>query len=242
MSPTSAGKSRVFLWNTIYKPVEEPVSAPTSLKSRLARLSPLSAIKKAILAKLMNPATARAHSISHSIFDGDGIFLHYQGNRMYENDLTFRDYNTPSSADVLLNAYRRYLDSAAKLSTKSAAKAVSHQSGAAYGGDISRSIMLDRYNSHTKHCSVCQKELGRYEKQRGVVAICKTALVGAGGASTAALIGALFLALPAAVARAAAISTMASSLGFIGLSKKETTLERKIQSFKFEDYIHAEKD
>ncbi len=244
MCPTSAGKSRVFLWNTIYKPPEETVStAAASLKSRLAKLSPLSAIKRVMLAKLFNPATARAHILSHSIFDGDGIFLNYQGNRMYENGLTFRDYSTPSSADVLLNAYRRYLDSAAKLSTKAAAKAVSYQSNDAYGDDdITRSMMLDRYNSHTKHCAVCQKELFRYEKKRGAVAILKTALVGAGGASTAALVGTLFVGLPAAVARAAAISTVTSTLGFTALSRKETALERKIQSFKFEDYIHAEKN
>ena len=242
MSPTSAGKSRVFLWNTIYKP-EEPVPKKT-LKSRIAKLSPLAAIKKAVFAKLMNPATPRAHSVAHLIFDGDGIFLHYQGNRMHENDLTFRDYSTPSSSDVLLNAYRRYLDTAAKLSTKAAAKAVSYQSGAAYGSDISRSEMLDRYNSHTKNCNVCLQEMKRNEKQRDVVTICKTALVGAGGASTAALIAALFpgKVLSNAVARAAVISILASFIGHTGLSKKEVTLERKIQSFKFEDYIHAEKD
>ena len=244
MCPTSAGKSRVFLWNTIYKPPEETVStAAAPLKSRLAKLSPLSAIKRAMLAKLFNPASARAHILSHSIFDGDGIFLNYQGNRMYENGLTFRDYSTPSSADILLNAYRRYLDSAAKLSTKAAAKAVSYQSNDAYGDDdITRAMMLDRYNSHTKRCSVCQKELWRYEKKRGAVAIFKTALVGAGGASAAALFGALSVGLPAAVARAAAISTVTSTLGFTALSRREAALERKIQSFKFEDYIHAEKN
>jgi hypothetical protein len=136
------------------------------------------------------------------------------------------------------------LDSAAKLSTKAAAKAVSFQSGAAYGGDTTRSMMLDRYNSHTKHCNVCLKELERNEEQLDVVKNCKTALVGAAGASTAALIAALLPSrlLPTAVARAAAVSIVASFLGFNGLSKKEKALERKIQSFKFEDYIHAEKN
>lgn len=242
MCPTSAGRSRVFLWNTIHKAEEPPVTK--TLKSRLVKLSPLAAMKKAVLAKLMNPATVRAHSVAHLIFDGDGIFLHYQGNRMYENDLTFRDYSTPSSSDVLLNAYRRYLDSAAKLSTKAAAKTVSYQSGAAYGGNVSRSKMLDRYNSHTKNCKICLEELERNEKQRDVVNICKTALVGTGGASTAALIAALFpgRVLPVAAARAAAISIVASVFAFTGMSKKEAALEKKIQSFKFEDYIHAEKN
>lgn len=242
MSPTRAGKSRVFLWNTINKP-EEPAVAKT-LKTRLAKLSPLAAMKKAVLAKLMNPATSRAHSVAHLIFDGDGIFLNYQGNRMHENDLTFRDYSTPSSSDVLLNAFRRYLDSAAKLSTKAAAKSVSYQDTAAYGGDISRSEMLDRYNSHTKFCNVCLQDMKRSEKKRDVVNICKTALVGAGGASTAALIAALLPgeALSKTVAKTAVMSIMASLLGYTGLSKKEAKLERKIQSFKFEDYVHAEKN
>jgi pheophorbide a oxygenase len=225
MSPTSAGKSRVFLWNTIYKP-EEPVAAKT-LKTRLAKLSPLAAIKKALLAKLMNPATSRAHSVAHLIFDGDGIFLNYQGNRMHESGLTFRDYSTPSSSDILLNSYRRYLDSAAKLSTKAAAKTVSYQSGDAYAGGILRSEMLDRYNSHTKNCKVCLQEMERNEKQRGLVNICKTALVGAGGASTAALIATLLpgKVLSKAIARAAAMSILASFLGYTGLSKKEAKLD-----------------
>eukprot|EP00986_Skeletonema_menzelii_P001467 scaffold387_cov136-Skeletonema_menzelii.AAC.10 len=242
MSPTSAGKSRVFLWNTIYKPEEPPVAK--TLKTRLAKLSPLAAVKKAVLAKLMNPATSRAHSIAHLIFDGDGIFLNYQGNRMHENDLTFRDYSTPSSSDVLLNAYRRYLDTSAKLSTTSAAKTVSYQDGSAYAGGIARSEMLDRYNSHTKNCNVCLQEMERNEKQRDAVNICKTALVGAGGASTAALIAALLpgKVLSKAVAKAAATSILVSFLGYTGLSKKEAKLDRKIQSFKFEDYVHAEKD
>ncbi len=242
MSPTRGGKSRVFLWNTIYKPEEPPVAK--TLKTRLAKLSPLAAIKKAVLAKLMNPATTRAHSVAHLIFDGDGIFLNYQGNRMYENDLTFRDYSTPSSSDVLLNAYRRYLDSAAKLSTKAAAKSVSYQNAAAYGNDITRSEMLDRYNSHTKFCNICLQDMERAEKKRDIVNICKTALVGAGGASTAALIAALLpgKALSKTVARAAVMSILASFLGYTGLSKQEAKLERKIQSFKFEDYVHAEKN
>lgn len=242
MSPTSAGKSRVFLWNAFYKPEEPPVAK--TLKTRLAKLSPLAAVKKAVLTKLMNPATSRAHSVAHSIFDGDGIFLNYQGNRMHENDLTFRDYSTPSSSDVLLNAYRRYLESAAKLSTKAAAKTVSYQDGSAYAGGISRSEMLDRYNSHTKNCNVCLQEMERNEKRRDAVNICKTALVGAVGASTAALIAALLpgKVLSKAVARAAAMSILASFLGYTGLSKKEAKLDRKIQSFNFEDYVHAEKD
>ena len=48
--------------------------------------------------------------------------------------------------------------------------------------------------------------------------------------------------LPVAAARAAAISIVASVFAFTGMSKKEAALEKKIQSFKFEDYIHAEKN
>ena len=82
----SVVKSRVFLWSTIHKP-EKPSSLPKTFKSRLEKLSPMTAMKmKAVLTKLINPATGYAHSISISIFDGDGIFLHSQGGRGYARE------------------------------------------------------------------------------------------------------------------------------------------------------------
>mmetsp|Transcript_17413 Transcript_17413/g.31489 ORF Transcript_17413/g.31489 Transcript_17413/m.31489 type:complete len:409 (+) Transcript_17413:3-1229(+) len=248
MSPTSAGKSRVFLWNTIRRP---PPAAPSgekqSLKSRLASLSPMAAIKKRVIAKLMNPASARSHTMAHLIFDGDGIFLHKQGNRMQSSGQTFRQYSTPTAADVLLNSYRRYLDAAAKLSiersgSNAAAESVSFI-GSAYRDDMPRSVMLDRYESHTKHCSVCSAELARCEKRKGFYETAEVSFAGAGGASAVALLISLASnAVPRSIVRAAAVGTVASVLGSFGVSKRKRSTEKKIQSFLFEDYVHAEKE
>lgn len=255
MSPTSAGRSRVFLWNTIYAPAPPPA---TTLKSRLGKYSPPALFKKYLMKKLMNPASVRAHSISHAIFDGDGIFLHKQGDRMRRSGLTFREYSTPSSADVLLNAYRRYLDAAAARAIAadkdgsssnigtSAADAVSYQSNEAYGDNVPRSQLLDRYTSHTANCAICSAELAKCEKSRKICETIQTALVGACGASLAAITASLVLGgsstIPKGLVKSAAVSTIASVAGALGLSKKKKSLDTKIDSFHFEDYIHAEKN
>ena len=255
MSPISAGRSRVFLWNTIDAPAPSPA---TDLKSRLEKYSPPALLKKYLMKKLMNPASVRAHSISHAIFDGDGIFLHKQGDRMRRSGLTFRDYSTPSSADVLLNAYRRYLDAAAARSIAtdnergssnlgaSAAHTVSYQSNEAYGDNVPRSQLLDRYASHTANCAICSAELAKCERSRNICEAVQTAFVGAFGASLAALTASLVVSgtttIPKGLVRSAALSAIASLIGAIGLAKKKKGLDRKIDSFEFEDYVHAEKN
>lgn len=256
MSPTGAGKSRVFLWNAFHRPAAPGPENPT-LKSRLAKLSPIAALKKVLISKLMNPATVRSHSSSHFIFDGDGIFLHKQGDRMRRKSLSYRDYSTPSSCDVLLNSFRRYLDSAARLAMeqsesddpagigKAAATAVSFEgTGNGYSDSLPREELLDRYNSHTKHCAICSAELERCERKRSVYQTAKTALTGAGGASTVALLVGLApgAALPASIGRLAGIGVASSIFGSMGLSKLKRNIDKKIESFYFEDYVHAEKN
>ena len=103
---------------------------------------------------------------------------------------------------------------------------------------------MDRYNSHTKYFSVCSAELKKCEYKRNICEIVKTALIGAGGASTVGLLMTLILrsVVPSAVIRAIALSSLVSVLGSIGVSRKIEKLEKEIQSFKFEDYVHADKN
>ena len=108
----------------------------------------------------------KAHLNLQEISDDDGIFLHLQGQNMTERKRTYKDYYTSSSADVLVNSFRRWLDAAAQATAKTdvsnAIDAVQSASGSDYfeaslpaGIAESRRTMLDLYASHTKSCKIC---------------------------------------------------------------------------------------
>jgi pheophorbide a oxygenase len=180
MCPLTAGKSRVFVFNAFELALPPPASTTTinneSLFQILWRSSPKtwkSKCKKLLLQKALRPSRVAGHMLNHRIFDGDGIFLHKQGNRMDTNRLTYRDYSTPSSADLLLNAYRRYLDQAAARSSDPVAAASVHAaeggggaSTVVYDDTAPRSVLLDRYFSHTVHCPTCREALRRTQRTK----------------------------------------------------------------------------
>lgn len=252
LCPTSEGRSRVFLFNVFETPPKPPtIKVPVlqSIKS-LLQLKPLkNRIQSLIDKRLLKPGQADGHLFTHQIFDGDGIFLHKQGNRMKEAGLSFRNYSTPSSADVLLNAYRRFLDLAARktreINLVSSADAVVGMSQ--YGDDLERSIMLDRFNTHTKDCPICSSALKQTRKNRSRVQRFQTAAQGAAGASTTALL-ALGMSRIASVSMASAVlpvataTTMATWLASYAATKAEDKLSQRIEQFLFEDYVHADKN
>ena len=126
--------------------------------------------------------------------------------------VTYRDYSTPSSADVLVNAFRRYLGVTARKTKETGfAKAASvvedDATSSPYHDDLPRELLLDRYQSHTKTCNICSAELKSCQEQLGRWETAQVALVGATGASTAAVVAALFTA-----ARSGAFSVTPSSL------------------------------
>jgi hypothetical protein len=108
---------------------------------------------------------------------------------MKEFSLTFRDYSTPSSADVLLNAYRRFLDTAATKTRNAGLASVADAvvGTGNYGDDAPRSEMLDRYNTHTVNCPVCLTTLKKARRSMSRIQALKTAMLGAAGASATAL-------------------------------------------------------
>ena len=81
------------------------------------------------------------HMIAHQIFDGDGIFLNKQGDRMRRSHLNFRQYQTPTSSDLMVNRYRRWLEKVADLTlTEEEVDAqIVNSTNSATNGDVSLS-------------------------------------------------------------------------------------------------------
>ena len=255
LCPTSESRSRVFLFNIMGSLVKEDhkedlenekadktfvIQKLVPIIQRLQRAMKPSSWKTAFLRRMIRKNVPFGHGFAHQIFDGDGIFLHYQGNRMKAADLTFRDYSTPSSCDVLLNAYRRFLDSAARNTPDKQISSAVVGTGM-YGQDLLRSEMLDRYNTHTKHCPDCLRALQRTRQARARNDIATTALIGSAGASTV-------ISVLSSLAPARRLTLLSAGVGgalWVAvklLLLREKKLAKKVQSFLFEDYVHADKD
>jgi hypothetical protein len=168
---------------------------------------------------------------------------------MKEAGLSFRDYSTPSSADALLNAYRRFIDATASKTRDTGLDKIANAvvGSGEYGDDAPRSEMLDRYNTHTVNCPICLTALRQTRAKKTRVKVLQTALQGATGASLTAL------AMLVAVTRVATVSltpglirtvagmAAATCLVSIVAARAETRLDKDINQFLFEDYVHAEK-
>jgi len=284
MTPTSAGRSRVVLFNVMesFLPPLADASSTTTKKEKTmtlrtkirTSLSPSaikSKIQKKIVTRLFNPVSSRGHIMSHSIFDGDGIFLNKQGDRMRRFGVSYKNYSTPTTADLLVNAYRRYLDKAASLTEQEGLNMVSdvvsyntnmdtthgEREGGGGGGlhyvDVNdRPNLLDRYESHTKHCPICLADLAKLQKQHKYLNILQTAFIGAAGSSSTVFTAATtvsFLARSSVVATVPALLLTSSGLasifticGALLANRKKKKMDGKIQQFYFEDYVHAEKN
>jgi len=235
MCPTSEGRSRVFLFNCF----DGMITEPKTIKEKLMRV-----VIKFVL------GGSRGHMFAHQIFDGDGIFLHKQGNRMKVADLSFRDYSTPASADILLNSYRRFLDAAATKTREAGLESFADAvvGTKSYGDDAPRRELLDRYNTHTSKCSVCMKSLQKARRQESRLQGLQTALQGATGSGIAALATLTAIRRLSSVVVPQALFgyvAMASAAGFAGsflTSSMKRSTEKTINGFLFEDYIHAEKN
>ena len=244
--PISNAKSRVFLVQL--QNLAPPPPPPSSLnKNKFMKL-----LKKIVpsFQPMISP-TARSHMSSHLIFDGDGIFLHKQGDRMQRANLSYKDYTTPTSSDILVNAFRRYLNivcnTTRSLGLDNMVDAVMPPVGNGYNDNLPRSLMLDRYESHTKHCTECMASLQALQATKKRLKTLQTALIGATGASTVTFITSLILRSFIAsnplswILRLSALTTASCIGGTLTLYKKLPQLDKLIQLFFFEDYIHADK-
>jgi pheophorbide a oxygenase len=259
MCPTTEGNSRVFLF-TPFEKLLRNTDVKTYEPSGLMLRSAMRLSRKKKSAAF--PAHM-GHMIAHAIFDGDGIFLHMQGDRMKRANLRHGDYHTPTSADVMVNAFRRWLDKAADATrvagTVQAARVALGDGDDVYKIKRARSELLDRYASHTDKCKICLAALGTLEDRRDRLSFASTALLGAAGGSCLLLACSfIFLILTRAIFREPSFrrvmfkvvcTTICSSLSaaaaaFAGvkeIARRRATLEKEIQHFYFEDYIHSDK-
>jgi phenylpropionate dioxygenase-like ring-hydroxylating dioxygenase large terminal subunit len=198
LCPTASGKSRVFFFNTferaLKRNMDEAVNAQKDWFGRMKQRFINSRIRI-----LVGGSEWHGHMVAHDIFDGDGIFLNKQGDRMNRDGLTYKDYFIPTTADVLVKNYRRWLDSAAEITltrygkegmaaVASATGTVADPSGQpAYLDRDQREQMLDRYSSHTKNCKICSQALSKLQKNRSTMDVIRTAMLGAVGASSSTL-------------------------------------------------------
>jgi len=246
MCPTGEGRSRVFLFNCFGALLEDDIGGADGKK----KVPLAERIKLAVLSRLFDPRRVAGHMMSHQIFDGDGIFLRMQGDRMKNAGLSYSDYSTPASCDVMLNAYRRYLDAAAKKTRQLglASFADAATGSGQYDRDLPRSEMLDRYNTHTKNCPNCSAALRSSRKLKSRVGLLRIASAGTAGASTTALVACALLPgllgnlIPSVVYRALAGTTAATWVATMLFERAIRRLDKRINSFLFEDYVHAEKD
>ncbi len=254
LCPTTQGRSRVFLYNVVESMLPSKLEKKSTLQQYLSiALKPFTwptVVKMALFKKLFDPRRAAGHMITHEIFDGDGIFLHKQGNRMKQAGLSFRDYSTPSSADALLNAYRRLIDTIASKTRETGLEDIADAvvGSAEYGDDAPRSEMLDRYNTHTVNCPTCSTALKKTQAKKRRNKVLQTTLQGATGASLTGLATLVAITRVATVASAprligivAGMATV-TCLGAIGASRSEGKLDKEINQFLFEDYVHADKN
>jgi pheophorbide a oxygenase len=248
--PLDSGRSRVFLLNAITMVAPKKADVKPKLASMLSPKTWLNKMKAKIIKNVFNPVSIRSHMASHIIFDGDGIFLHKQGERMRRSGKTFRNYEQPYAADVLLNAYRRFLDVAAKKAIERGhLLAAASVSGVNYLDNEPRSTLLDRYESHTKHCKICQKGLQECRQREALWNVAGIAMIGAAGASSSVLVSTLLssallgptMAVPLAIWQVLGTSTVFTTAGSVVADRKKRQAAKDAEKFLFEDYVHAEK-
>lgn len=221
------------------------------MMAAVAKLSTLVASAKlAFFKKMFDPRRAAGHMIGHKIFDGDGIFLNKQGNRLKEAGLSFRDYSAPSSADALINAYRCYIDSVAAKTREVGLDEVADAvvGSAEYGDDALPSVLLDRYNTHPVNCPTCSSALKEAQAKKARNKVLQTTLQRATGVSLTglatleALTRVATISLAPVLIRIVAGMATTTCLGAIATSRSESKLDKGINQFLFEDYVHVDKN
>ena len=280
LCPVAPGKSRVFLFNarasiapsTIQKLQQQkdehqqgeeqqdlPLPPPSPQQQTFIQRLRLpmhffntwkSRMRSAIIAKLFDPRSVFSHMIYHEIFDGDGVFLHKQGHRMAQADLTFRNYSTPVSCDILVNGFRRYLEQAVQVTEKVCGNSqysqivLGNTAGAYEDADITpRSALLDRYYSHTVHCPICQRGLRQWRTLADIARTLTICFQGSAGATTA-------LTLLLATSRQAHLAIKPTHAGTLSILtwilswvmlRAHAKCNIMAQRFIFKDYVHADK-
>ena len=182
------------------------------------------------------------------------------------SSLSYRDYQTPSSADVLVNAFRRYVTLSVKKEDDnddinntiddSIIDSVQPTKVKYDTDNIPRSKILDRYESHTKNCPLCRNALKKGRQREKILSVLHTALIGSTGASfiisfissiitssttTSSSTAAAFVGISKMIAKIAFGVMLVTGGSAFGISKLQHVVKDYNQQFIFVDYIHADK-
>jgi hypothetical protein len=185
------------------------------------------------------------------------------------SSLSYRDYQTPSSADVLVNAFRRYVTLSVKKDDNNDIDNEDNNNNnnnnidesiidsvqptiIKYDTDnIPRSKILDRYESHTKNCPLCRNALKKGRRKEKNLNILHTSLIGSTGASfivafissiaTSTSSAAAFVGISKMIAKISFCVMIATAGSAFGISKIQQMVNDYNQQFIFVDYIHADK-
>jgi len=105
-----------------------------------------------------------SHIGQNAILEDDQIFLHYQERYLEKagrGDKFFKAFYLPTKADAFVFEFRQWIQQFN----------AEPFPGEALPPRLSKSQLLDRYNSHTKHCASCSKALANIQKLRQGVAV-----------------------------------------------------------------------
>jgi phenylpropionate dioxygenase-like ring-hydroxylating dioxygenase large terminal subunit len=109
------------------------------------------------------------HLTRHLVLDGDHALLHIQ-ERVVEQEAAEpggswrKSYYMPTESDRIVTAWRRWLDRHGGPSWASGAVQPPAQ-------PLPKTVLLDRYEQHTKYCPTCQKALFRFRMVRAAAAV-----------------------------------------------------------------------
>ncbi|CAB9497286.1 Pheophorbide a oxygenase [Seminavis robusta] len=251
LCPIGPGKSRVMLFNSFERFLQHNLEAAVQEKKSLFGRWKQRFIHSRIRNYFLG-ASARGHRDLNGIFDGDAVFLNQQGLQMATEGLKPSGYSTPSTADVAVRSFRRWLDAAsaatdrtAIIPTHAAKMAVKSVAGPLITDPTraDRTTMLDRYNQHTKNCKVCSEALAGLQRRQKVLARLSSFLLGvSGSAVTLAVFSAVSSLAGNLAKRFSSILAIASILASWLVRRHAGTLCQKIQEFHYVGYDHSTKD
>jgi phenylpropionate dioxygenase-like ring-hydroxylating dioxygenase large terminal subunit len=235
LCPLERGKTRVFLFHTFEQVLWDEQNKATRNQSPMRTW--IEWFVPALQRNILNPTSARYHRFVNSILDRSVVIPHQQ--QAYRRRQSFRDYSTPSSADVMVKAVAAYLEKAIELTMANPRKVSLANSvlSSDLPEHLQRPILLDR-QSHTKQCRVCQIALKETQRLHRRLEMLQPALIGTIGASSGLAVLAAFT-TNVTVFRVVVASTVAAILALVGVSRWKQHVVAQLQSFFFEHVSRA---
>eukprot|EP00775_Hariotina_reticulata_P006663 gene6663-6887_t len=197
------------------------------------------------------------HLVANKLFDMDNVFISMQDRLLARQGTTtwVRSYYMPTPSDGAVIAGRRWLDEALQLpldpslpDSPPAASVIAPDPAevATSAKPPTQQQVNNRYEQHTKHCTICQQAMQMLQSQLKVAQAAAAALLAAavglvaGGAVPQALrarageAGACMWGMVGAAAAVLAASVVAAALA--------ADIKRRLEEFVFVEFAHADND